>query len=109
MAAALVFAVALSAYETTAHATDAPELRVIDWCDLPGNTCAPCEDEQGEPLPPEECGGQPVTWCCLYNPIPGSPACTEVVSITECDPWTEYAVICDWGEVHEDGSVTCYG
>ncbi len=74
-----------------------PTLRVMRYCDLPGQRCLDIDAGNEGNL-------AELSWCCGYD---GSP-CVLVTYISSCDPEGEYAVICDWGASLPDGSIECY-
>jgi hypothetical protein len=76
----------------------AAELRVLDYCDLPGYRCGSLSSQ------PDELVGelQELSWCCSYE----GGECSVVEFITLCDPEAEYAVICEWGRTVEQSSQT---
>jgi len=76
-------------------AAQEPQVRVLDWCSLPGHLCVPCVGS---------CDGEELNWCCDY----AGGGCTLVEFISECDPSTKYVVQCDWGQNNPDGTITCY-
>ncbi len=82
---------------STASASTSPQLRVVHFCDLPGQRCLDIDAGNTGDL-------AELNWCCGYD---GSP-CVLVTYISSCDPEGEYAVICDWGASLPDGSIECY-
>ena len=68
----------------------APKLRVLDFCDVPANSCGALAE-----LPPEiQAELVEQAWCCT-----GGDPCVPVEAITDC-AITDIAIICEHGRSH---------
>jgi hypothetical protein len=69
---------------------------VYSYCDVFG--CIACPP--GSPCPPVQTAS--IIHCCNHDGI-----CVHVQLMGSCDP-DFYVVICDWGQINADGTITCY-
>lgn len=90
-------ALALFACAPAKASTGTGKVRVINYCDFPGVSCLDIDDAPDVEL-------VELKWCCGYD---GSP-CVLVQYVHYCDPEAEYAVICEWGRLTEEGQIECY-
>ena len=80
---------------STAQASTAQPLRVIEFCKQPGARCLDLDDSV------ETVELQELWWCCPYG---GNGLCDLVTSPQFCDPSAEYAVWCEWGRSVEQST-----
>lgn len=92
----IIIAVFLLSPARASYCDIAPEMR--QRMGLPQGTCKPLT------VKPTEVEAA-FTWCCGLDGTP----CVPVNYVHDCDPMCEYAVVCDWGQCNDDGTITCYG